>query len=224
MNIAMPANLYALLSYIEGPLSFNYLEQTNLALMIFNIDTNTTEYEPFNDVFADYGRDTKLAAVNMQDTVIFVAIFIFGLPTTWILRRFQFFSKFRITKYLTEKFTEMFLYGFIIRLVVENFMAIFISCVLNFMEPNRSTYGEITSLIFAIGLFIAMFVIIFSTTFSMFRNRNTLSEDQVKNEIGSFYEDLRVDTMGPLFYTPIYVVRRMIFCILILTIPDYPLA
>ncbi len=26
MNIAMPANLYALLSYIEGPLSFNYLE------------------------------------------------------------------------------------------------------------------------------------------------------------------------------------------------------
>lgn len=224
MNVAMPANLYALLGYIEGPLSFNYLEETNLALKIFNIDTNTTEYEPFNYVFAEYGRDTKLAAVNMQDTVIFVAIFIFGLPTTWILRRFHFFSKFRITKYLTGKFTEMFLYGFIIRLVVENFMAIFISCVLNFMEPNRSTYGEITSMIFATGLFIAMFVIIFSTTFSMFRNRNTLTEDQVKNEIGSFYEDLRVDSLGPLFYTPIYIVRRMIFCILILTIPDYPLA
>jgi threonine/homoserine/homoserine lactone efflux protein len=71
----------------------------------------------------------------------------------------------------------MFLYGFIIRLVVENFMAIFISCVLNFMEPNRSTYGEITSMVFAIGLFIAMFVIIFSTTVAMFRKRDNLNED-----------------------------------------------
>jgi hypothetical protein len=65
MNVAVPANLYALLSYIEGPLSFNYLEQTNLALMIFNIDTDSTEYLPYNEVFADYGRDTRLAAVNL---------------------------------------------------------------------------------------------------------------------------------------------------------------
>ena len=87
----MPPNLYALLGYIEGPLSFNYLEKTNFALKIFNLDTNTTGYEPYNDVFADYGRDTMLAAVNMQDTVIYVAIFIFGFPTTLILRRFQCF-------------------------------------------------------------------------------------------------------------------------------------
>jgi hypothetical protein len=118
----------------------------------------------------------------------------------------------------------MFLYGFIIRLFVENFMSIFISCVLNYMEPNRSTYGEITSLVFAIGLLVFMFVIILTTTYSMlFKKRQELNEDEVKREIGSFYEDLRVDSLGALLYTPIYILRRLIFCILILTIPQHPL-
>ena len=113
----------------------------------------------------------------------------------------------------------MFLYGFIIRLVVENFMAIFISCALNFNESKRSSYGEITSLIFSIGLFISMFIIIFWTTYVMFKKSHLLKEDQVKDEIGSFYEDLRLDSKGALFYTPIYIARRLIFCILILAIP-----
>ena len=118
----------------------------------------------------------------------------------------------------------MFLYGFIIRLFVENFMSIFISCVLNYMEPNRSTYGEITSLVFAIGLLIFMFVIIVSTTYvMMFKKRQELNEEVVKKEIGSFYEDLRVDSVGALLYTPIYILRRLIFCILILVLPQYPL-
>jgi hypothetical protein len=114
----------------------------------------------------------------------------------------------------------MFLYGFIIRLFVENFMSIFISCVLNYMEPNRSTYGEITSLIFAIGLLVFMFVIIIYTSYVMlFKKRQDLNEEDVKREIGSFYEDLRVDSLGSLLYTPIYILRRLIFCILILVIP-----
>ena len=91
------------------------------------------------------------------------------------------------------------------------------------MEPNRSTYGEITSFIFALGLLIFMFVIIFTTTYVMFKKRQELNEDVVKKEIGSFYEDLRVDSVGALLYTPIFILRRLIFCILILVIPQYPL-
>ena len=66
MSISLPPNLYALLSYIEGPLSFDFLSETNLALKIFNLDTaNTTDYEAFNTAFSEFGIDTKLAAVNM---------------------------------------------------------------------------------------------------------------------------------------------------------------
>jgi len=46
-----------------------------------------------------------------------------------------------------------------------------------------------------------------------------LNDEGVKREIGSFYEDLRVDSFGALLYTPIYILRRLIFCILILVIP-----
>ena len=117
--------------------------------------------------------------------------------------------------------TSMFMYGFIIRVFVENFMAIFISCILNFKEAQRSSYGEITSFIYSIGLIISMFLIFGIVTYRTIRNRNNLNEDHLKNEIGSFYEDLRLDgSLGVILYTPIYIVRRLIFCILIIVIPD----
>ena len=92
------------------------------------------------------------------------------------------------------------------------------------MEPSRSTYGEITSLVFAIGTFISMFVIIFITTYVvLFTKKANLNDEEAKKEIGSFYEDMKVDSTWALLYTPIYILRRLIFCILILTIPEYPL-
>lgn len=224
MGVSLPPNLYALLSYISGPLSFNYLEESNLALKIFNLDPDEGDYEGYNEVFSGFGFQTKLAAVNLQDTVIYAAIFIFGFPFTLALQRIPFIKRFRITKYVSEKLTGIFMYGFVIRLFVENFMAIFMSCVMNFTESNRSTYGEITSLTFAVGLFICMILILFSVTFRMFRDRNDLDDDDIKNRIGSFYEDLRLDSIGALLYTPIYLLRRLIFCILALTLSDFPLA
>ena len=65
MGVSVPPNLYAMLSYIEGPLSFNYLEESSVALKIFNIDTDTGDYQAYNEVFEGYGWDTKLAAVNL---------------------------------------------------------------------------------------------------------------------------------------------------------------
>jgi hypothetical protein len=42
--------------------------------------------------------------------------------------------------------------------------------------------------------------------------------------IGSFYEDIRTESKWALLYTPIFLLRRILFCIFVLTLENYPLA
>jgi hypothetical protein len=85
MNLSLPPNLMKMLNYIAGPLSFNYLSQTNLATFLFRLDPTQTAYPQYNEVFTDFGFDTSLAVLNLQDTVVYLTIFILGLPFTLLL-------------------------------------------------------------------------------------------------------------------------------------------
>lgn len=85
MNLTIPPNLATLLNYISGPLSFNYLQATNFVPWLFNLDSDENEYPMYNDWFTEFGFDTTIAALNLQDTVIYLLIFIIGLPLTVVL-------------------------------------------------------------------------------------------------------------------------------------------
>lgn len=49
-------------------------------------------------------------------------------------------------------------------------------------------------------------------------------KSELTRKIGSFYEDIRVESRWSLLYTPIFIVRRILFCIFVLTLESYPLA
>jgi Transient receptor potential (TRP) ion channel len=51
-----------------------------------------------------------------------------------------------------------------------------------------------------------------------------LEQADLKREIGSFYEEIRLDSKAALMYTPIFIFRRTLFCTLLLTLGQYPLA
>ncbi len=84
MNLSVPPNLFTMLSYIAGPLSFNFLSEVNLVKYIFLIDPEG-EYSYFNEVFSEFGFSSNLAPLNLQDTVVYLAIYIVMTPVTLIL-------------------------------------------------------------------------------------------------------------------------------------------
>ena len=97
MNLALPPNLMKMLKIISGPLSFNYFSEVNFAPLIFDIDPDG-EYDTYNDAFAEFGFETNLAALNLADTVIWIAIFILGTPLALIIIRIQIFQNFKVLK------------------------------------------------------------------------------------------------------------------------------
>ena len=155
MNLSLPPNLLKMLNYIAGPLSFNYLSQTNLALYLFQLDPDQIAYPQYNELFTDFGFDTSLAVLNLQDTVVYLTIFILGLPLTYLLVKLPKVKDLPKVKKISEYLKSTFMFGFIIRLFVENFMPIFLACLINMYVRGASTSGELRSTVFAFILFVS---------------------------------------------------------------------
>lgn len=82
MGLTLPSNLQTMLNYIAGPLSFNFLESASFGVWLFNLDEDTAEedYPAYNTVFSEYGYDSSLAVLNLEDTAIYLFLFVVLLP------------------------------------------------------------------------------------------------------------------------------------------------
>ena len=56
-----------------------------MASFLFRLEPDQTAYPHYNEVFTDFGFETSLAVLNLQDTVVYLTIFILGLPLTLLL-------------------------------------------------------------------------------------------------------------------------------------------
>jgi hypothetical protein len=87
--------------------------------------------------------------------------------------------------------------------------------------------GEIAAVIFSYVVFVVMFLSLIFTTVIMYRgfkNGELGETTDLSKKIGSFYEDIKTDSPYALLYTPIYILRRVLFCLFILVLEDYPIA
>ena len=96
MNLSIAPNLYALLGYFSGPLSFNYWDQTHFAEKVFQLDPDNSNYTSYSENFADFGFDTNLAALSLQDTLIYLSFCIIGTPFTLLVVRMKFLHKYKV--------------------------------------------------------------------------------------------------------------------------------
>ena len=97
MNIAVPPNLFVMLSYIAGPLSFNFFQLTNFAPWLFRLNASA-EYDEISDKFTQFGFSNSLAALNLQDTIVYLAIFLVMAPIAFLLSIIPFLHKFSFTR------------------------------------------------------------------------------------------------------------------------------
>eukprot|EP00347_Sterkiella_histriomuscorum_P002312 403368643 len=80
MNIDVPANLYMILSLIEGPLQFQVIDTKEAASTMLGIDMSI-ERPYYNELFNQFGFDNNLVAFNLQNTLFYLLLF----PVTLIL-------------------------------------------------------------------------------------------------------------------------------------------
>jgi hypothetical protein len=67
-----------------------------------------------------------------------------------------------------------------------------------------------------------MMTVLIWVTVYMFKHREQLrANNSLEKHIGSFYEEIKIDSTGALLYTPIFIARRLLFCSLLLALGDY---
>ena len=91
MNLSIPPNLYSLLNYIEAPMSFNQLQINSFAPWLFGLDPANQKYGNYTDNFSEQGFDTNIVVLNLGDTMIYLAIFIIGMPFSLMVLRMPIF-------------------------------------------------------------------------------------------------------------------------------------
>lgn len=70
-----------------------------------------------------------------------------------------------------------------------------------------------------------MWAVLIPVTLVTFKNQDELSTNKdLKRKFEGYFEDLRTDSFWALMYTPIFIIRRLIFCILLLTSPTQQLS
>ncbi|TNV82092.1 hypothetical protein FGO68_gene4387 [Halteria grandinella] len=217
MNLSLPPNLAIFLNYISGPLSFNYLSATGFAQWLFKVPEDS-EQPVWSSCFEEFGMDTNLSSVLLEDTVVYVAIIVVGMPFTFAIGKFFLVKRFKLMKKLVKKLKEVFFYGFIMRLFIENFFAIYISCVINMHMRTDETYADRTSQAFSFIMFFTLWGVVFWSSYKVYKNKD--DPEKIEDKYGAYFDDLDLKKPKSLFYTPVYLLRRLVFATLALAIPE----
>ena len=67
--------------------------------------------------------------------------------------------------------SRMMQYSFYVRMLIEEFVSIFITCLINVMRPKYNTWGEILSFIVAIILIVSYVILTYSLDFTLISAR-----------------------------------------------------
>ncbi|CDW83265.1 UNKNOWN [Stylonychia lemnae] len=143
LNINIPANLYLLLSLIQGPLQFNFINTQDLTQEMFQID-DLDNKPSLNDRFDNYGYSNNLAIINLQMSFYYLLCFPMQFLVIYFTKSLSRFSK--VFLFFHKKLKKNLQYDFFLCLFVENYIQIVLSCLINIMIPSYSGIGDIFSL------------------------------------------------------------------------------
>lgn len=96
MNLSLPPNLFTMLSYIEGPLQFNFMDKTGIGARLFGLNPESDVYPAYSDNFAQFGYDSNLTVLLVQDMIVYLLIFIIGSSLTIGLLKTKALKRFHI--------------------------------------------------------------------------------------------------------------------------------
>ncbi len=127
-------------------------------------------------------------------------------------------------------------YSFYIRLLVEEFLAIFISSLINVTLSIRHTWGEIFS--YSLSIFmIVSFILLLKSLIQILmillpiviahhilnHHKTKQQQEEIGKRLGSIYQDVRKDSPIRLLFISFYVTRRIIFALSTLYMASNPM-
>ena len=151
MNVVIPSNLYYVCSLISGPLSLKLIDVSNFTARLFRLETYYQSYSPH---FEAFGFQNTQVILDLQISLYiilatpgtFILLFIFNKCTV----------KCKKANNFAQKMSRMMQYSFYVRMLIEEFVSIFITCLINVMRPRYNSWGEILSFTLAIILIVSL--------------------------------------------------------------------
>jgi hypothetical protein len=101
-----------------------------------------------------------------------------------------------------------------------------IACTINYLIPSFITPGDYFSYIFAITLMLGISLMILTMTliiiFRKMKDKFVKDEAVFNARFGSYFLELRQYSVAPLLFHLLFILHRVIFCLSILFLADYP--
>lgn len=88
MNIDIPANLYMILSLIEGPLQYQWFNSQEVISVMFGID-QSLDRPYYNEIFNEFGFNNNLVLDNLQTSFIYLLLLPFTLIIDFLLYKLE---------------------------------------------------------------------------------------------------------------------------------------
>ena len=181
--------------------------------------TNNFITKPFSEKFAQIGFPSLSFFGNFADQLgtWFVLFLIY------LLLRFlnNIIPKGRFT--FIKQWKEDYEYNGVLRMMIESFMQLSVSSILNIWNLGYSTPVQIISLAGAsVGLYLAVcFIIICSIICET--PAAEMRKTVFAKKFGTLIEELRVESYGAKIFWPLYLIRRIYSAIIIVVLIKYPL-
>jgi hypothetical protein len=115
-------------------------------------------------------------------------------------------------------------WNLILRNFLEGYMEYAISSLINIYKLEWDSGTHKFSSIFSIIIFAWIFLLPFLVWFILWRNFEKLEKKESVISFGSIYMELRVGSKNALLYNVFFMLRRLLFTIVILVFKNWPFA
>ena len=114
------------------------------------------------------------------------------------------------------------LYSLLIRLFIESYFELCISCLLNLQQVQFVGSGQLAGSISTFVLSILAITIPPTLLIFYYKNKSAVIDKKVKLRLGSFYDGLRLKSDASMLFIIVFMLRRLILAFSFVYLIDYP--
>jgi len=208
-----------LYSYLLNIAAFDVLPTDDIFDWFFEFKSS----EPVTEKFGALGYETKYFVKNMGTVFIVGVIFVILLVLTLFLHVLNKIVNISVTEKVANWMYRMVCWNPILRLLIESYIFIALSCCINLTEFTFGDSGSRASSISTVVGLILIILLPFFVLYFMHKKFAKLKNKQVKSKFGAMYEGLDLDKGRSVILVRLfYFGRRLMISFTVTYLRDYP--
>ena len=146
------------------------------------------KYQPVSHKYSKMGFESSNIIVNASDVILF---YFFGIILYYLLKLLlKGLLRFPRVKKIVQGWVDSFKFAIIIRMVLESYLIVMISCILNvYALVIHGIIDPVANIIVLFLLFLYIPFPFFTLRF-IYKNKHNLADESLQNEFGALYEGL----------------------------------